>query len=77
MPDTGDNCCGPRKKCKVKLVKDCVTPVEPKDECGFGHRQKLIEAPGVCPEYACVCLDPEDCPELTIPDDNDLKPGKV
>ncbi|KAK8736435.1 hypothetical protein OTU49_005001, partial [Cherax quadricarinatus] len=73
---TGDDCCGPRKKCKVKPTEDCPPPVEPKDGCGYGQRQKVIEAPGVCPQYACVCLEPEDCPQLVTPDDNDLKPGE-
>nr|XP_045582100.1 uncharacterized protein LOC123745535 [Procambarus clarkii] len=73
---TGDECCGPRKKCKVKPTEDCPPPVEPKDGCGYGQRQKLIEAPGVCPQYACVCLEQEDCPYLSTPDDNALKPGE-
>lgn len=75
VPGTGDDCCGPRKKCKVVPTEDCPPVVMPKEQCGYGQKHKLIEAPGVCPQYACVCVDPKDCPDIELPDDNDLKPG--
>ncbi|KAK7066926.1 hypothetical protein SK128_023902 [Halocaridina rubra] len=75
MPDTGDECCGSRKKCKIAPVANCTLPTQSKDECGYGKMSELIEAPGKCPQYACVCVKPEDCPELIMPEE-DLGPGE-
>lgn len=76
VPGTGDDCCGPRKKCRVVPTEDCPPVVKPKEECGYGQRHKLIEAPGVCPQYACVCVESKDCPDVELPKDSDLKPGE-
>ncbi|RXG62289.1 Hemocytin [Armadillidium vulgare] len=76
VPDTFDECCGFQKTCKIKPLTNCVEPLKPSEDCGYGKRLKLIEAPGVCPEYACVCVDPEDCPALELPKKEDLKPGE-
>ncbi|XP_068231986.1 hemocytin-like [Palaemon carinicauda] len=75
IPDTGDECCGPRKKCKVRPVENCTIPSVPESDCGYGKVSQLIEAPGKCPQYACVCLNPEDCPQVVVPEE-DPNPGE-
>ena len=75
IPGTEDACCGPRKQCKVETPQNCTEPTKPKDGCGYGQRLKKIEAPGLCPQYACVCLDPEDCPPPEELQDKDLEEG--
>ncbi|KAK8736441.1 hypothetical protein OTU49_005007, partial [Cherax quadricarinatus] len=41
-----------------------------------GQHWKLIKELNECLQYACVCLEPEDCPKLITPEDTDLKPGE-
>lgn len=66
---------GQKKKCEVAPVENCTLHTQIKDDCGYGKKSELIETPGKCPHYACVCVEPEDCPELTQPEEN-LNPGE-
>ncbi|XP_071530011.1 hemocytin-like isoform X2 [Panulirus ornatus] len=75
VPGSENICSGPKKKCEVAPLEYC-PPVEQKGECGYGQQMKLIKAPGICPQYACICLEPEDCPDPAIPKDEDLEPGE-
>lgn len=74
--DTWDDCCGLRKKCELDVPECPEEIVKPKDTCSYGQHLKLIKALGVCPQYACVCLEPEDCPVPIVPADRPLKAGE-
>ncbi|KAK3857259.1 hypothetical protein Pcinc_036476, partial [Petrolisthes cinctipes] len=76
VPDTWDDCCGLRKKCELDVPECPKEIVKPVDTCSYGQHLKLMKALGVCPQYACVCLEPEDCPEPVIPAERQLKPGE-
>ena len=77
IPNTGDECCGPSKKCDPKTPESCAPLPEPRHEdCGQDMKQNVIKSPGLCPQLACTCIEPEECPPLEKPDNSTLKPGK-